>query len=277
VKSSPFRLLRPSTIDEALSLKVEYGEDAMFLAGGQSLLPMLNMRLARPEVLIDINGLSELSGISDHGDSIRIGALTRTSHVGRSDLVATSLPLLRECVPHIAHEAIRNLGTFGGSVALADQAAEWPAACLALGASIVLRSIEGKRSVPVSDYFRGLYSTARRPDELLVHIDLPYAPEGAKTTVLEFCRRRGDFAIVGLVAQSAPDRRDVRLVYFGIGDRPIRLQAAEDALAKGEAAARLAEIVDAELKPDGDLYHDASTKIHLAKVLLRQAAERLAG
>ena len=220
MKAAPFSYLRPDTVEEAVALKAQHGPAARFLAGGQSLMPILNFRLDRPEYLIDINGLVELQGIEDAGDTIRIGAVTRHAEIARSDLVKSKLPLLAQCIPHIAHPAIRTRGTFGGSVALSDPAAEWPACCLALNARMVFRSVAGERVVEARDYFRGLYETARQPDELLTRIDIPAAAHGTKAVALELARRRGDFAIAGVLAQARmTDRKldDLRIVFFGVG------------------------------------------------------------
>lgn len=277
MKSAAFRYEKPSSIEEALALKAEYGDEARYLAGGQSLLPALNMRLDYPSLLIDLNGLTELEGITLDGETVRVGALARTKAVGESDVVARHLPMLARCVEHIAHPAIRTRGTFGGSVALADPAAEWPACCLALGATIVLRSVRGERSIEASEFFQGLYTTAMERDELLVHVQFPVSPHGVRAVALELSRRRGDYAIVGLVAQACADGgdlSDVATAFFGLSDRPIRLREVEDALGRGALDAAHAAI-DSSLPAEGDLYHLPATKRHLAKVLVSRAAAQL--
>jgi aerobic carbon-monoxide dehydrogenase medium subunit len=276
VKAARFRYSRPSTVDEALDLKAEGGEDALFLAGGQSLLPIVNFRLSRPELLIDINCLEELDGIEADGDMVRIGALTRTSEVGSSAIIAEHLPMLHEAAPHIAHAAIRNLGTFGGSIALGDGAAEWPACCLALDATIVLRSKQGDRKVAASEFFLGLFSTARRHDELLVRVDIPKQKEGSRSVVLELCRRRGDFAIVGIAGHAGPGIAGAKLAFFGVSDRPVRLAELERELAGGASLDSAREVLVEALPAEADLYHDVATKKYLAGHLLGQALEKLA-
>ena len=281
MKSAAFDYAKPATVAEALALKRDHGGGARFLAGGQSLLPAMNMRLDKPGILIDLNALAELNGIGDAGDTIRIGALTRTAELGRSEIIAQRLPLLARCVEHIAHPAIRSMGTFGGSLALADPAAEWPAACLALDAAMVVAGPSGERTIPARDFFRGLYATALNEDELLVRIDLPAQPENARSVVLELARRRGDFAIAGIAAQAVPatDGRlsDVRIAFFGISEHPVRLADVEQAIESGGTdgvdAARAA--LEAGVEFTSDLYHAAATKRHLAGVLLGRAVAEL--
>ena len=278
MKAAPFSYLRPDTVEEAVAMKAQHGPAARFLAGGQSLMPILNFRLDRPEYLIDINGLVELQGIEDAGDTIRIGAVTRHAEIARSDLVKSKLPLLAQCIPHIAHPAIRTRGTFGGSVALSDPAAEWPACCLALNARMVFRSVAGERVVEARDYFRGLYETARQPDELLTRIDIPAAAQGTKAVALELARRRGDFAIAGVLAQARmTDRKldDLRIVFFGVGEHPIRIDDVERGIAAGETIEQVGAYVDAQIKPDDDIYQSGQTKTYLAKVLLGRAVDQL--
>lgn len=279
MKAAPFRYAKPSSVAEAIALKADYGEAAQFLAGGQSLLPVLAMRLDRPELLIDLNGLSELEGISQDGGTIRIGALTRTKTVGQSELLARHVPLLGACTPHIAHPAIRTLATFGGSVSLADPAAEWPACCLALDATIVVQSRAGERAIAAREFFTGLYATARAADELLVRIEIPIQPPNARPVALELCRRRGDYAIVGVLAQAraagADALEDPRVVFFGVADRPVRLPEVEASL-RGQASLKGAlAALDAGLDPQGDLYHAPATKKHLVKVLLTRAVRQI--
>ncbi len=281
MKSAAFDYAKPASVAEALALKRDHGGSARFLAGGQSLLPAMNMRLDKPDLLIDLNALAELDGIGDAGGTIRIGALTRTAELGRSEVIARRLPLLGRCVEHIAHPAIRSMGTFGGSLALADPAAEWPAACLALDASMIVAASQGERTIPARDFFRGLYTTALDEDELLVRIDLPAQAENARSVVLELARRRGDFAIAGVAAQAAPtnDGRlsDVRIAFFGIAEHPVRLADVEQAIESGGTdgvdAARAA--LEAGVEFTSDLYHAAATKRHLAGVLLGRAVAEL--
>lgn len=248
------------------------GEEAKLLAGGQSLVPALNMRLLEPRLLIDINHIPGLGGIAEERGGLRIGALARHSAVGAAPLVARLAPLLRDAVPHIAHPAIRNRGTLGGSLAQADPAAELPACTVALDAVFELRSRRGTRRVAAGDFFKGLYETALAPDEMLVSVVLPPPPPGLCTAFLELARRRGDYAMVGLAARAervGGRLQRPRFIFFGVGDRPVEAVQAAAALEHGTAAAQQA--LDADLDPSGDLQADPATKRHLARVLLGRA------
>jgi len=194
VKAPRFSYVRADSVDHALRLLGEHGEEARILAGGQSLMPTLNMRLSQPGILIDINRLDALKGIALRDGVVRIGALTRHVEVMNSPVVAQNLPLIAEAMPHVAHVAVRNRGTFGGSIALADPAAEMPACILALGATLVVEGPRGRRSIAADDYFLGLYDTARRPDELLVEVLIPQEKPGYVSSFLELSRRHGDGA-----------------------------------------------------------------------------------
>lgn len=277
MKAAGFRFLRARCVAEALALKAEHGEDARFIAGGQSLVPALNLRLLEPRALIDIAGLPELAGTRVEGDRLVIGALTRHAALANDPLVAAHAPLLLQALPYVAHAAIRNRGTFGGSVALADPAAEWPACCLALDAVMVFAGpgIAGERRIAAAQFFRGLYATALGPDDLLLRVEIPCQPAGARSVALELARRHGDFAIVGIVATASTGAvTDPRIAFFGVADRPLRFAEVERALAEESAeaaAAKLAQLLD----PPADLYHSAATKRHLAGVLLRRATDRL--
>ncbi len=279
MKAAAFSYAKPSSMDEALKLKARHGDGARFLAGGQSLMPALNLRLDKPDLLIDINGLPDLAGIVLAGDTLKIGALARHAAIGRSDVVAKAAPLLTRCVEHIAHPAIRNAGTFGGSLALADPAAEWPAACLALDARLVAVGPDGERSIAARDFFLGLYATALMTDEMLVRIEVPVAPAGVRAVALELTRRRGDFAIAGLLVQAVPGAggtlSDVRTAFFGVSDRPMRLPAFEQALTGSPNLDAARAALEVGLKPQADLYHTAGTKLHLAKVLAARALAQL--
>jgi carbon-monoxide dehydrogenase medium subunit len=279
MKAAGFRFLRARCVAEALALKAEHGEEARFIAGGQSLVPALNLRLLEPRALIDIAGLPELAGTRVEGDQLVIGALTRHAALADDPLVAAHAPLLQQALPYVAHAAIRNRGTFGGSVALADPAAEWPACCLALDAVMVFTGpgIEGERRVAAAEFFRGLYATALGPDDLLLRVEIPRQPAGARSVALELARRHGDFAIVGVVATASTGAvADPRIAFFGVADRPLRFAQVERALA-GESAEAAAVELAGLLDPPADLYHSAATKRHLAGVLLRRAANRLRG
>lgn len=280
MKAPKFSYVRAESVPEALDLLRRHGDDARVLAGGQSLMPTLNMRLSRPEVLIDINRLGELGGIGLDGDVVRIGALARHSEVLRSELVRERLPLIAEAMPHVAHVAVRNRGTFGGSVALADPAAEMPACVLALGGTIVVRSAERTREIAAEDYFLGLYETARRDDELLVEVRIPAERPGSVSVFLELARRRGDFAVAGLAAHGAVSGGTVdrmRLVYFASEDRPVIGAGAERALAGRDwsdaTRAAVEAALEGDLDPMDNLSGSPAMKLHLQKVLTRRAVE----
>jgi carbon-monoxide dehydrogenase medium subunit len=276
VKAPKFSYLRASDVGEVVELMGRYGEEARILAGGQSLMPTLNMRLSRPALLIDINRVAGLGGISVVDGHVRIGALTRHAELANSKLVAEHLPLIAEAMPHVAHVAVRNRGTFGGSIALADPAAELPACALALGARFVLQSVRGRREVAAEDFFLGLYETARRPDELLLEALIPIE-RGPVSVFLELARRHGDFAIAGLAFLITIENgilADGRLVYFASEDRPI-LATAALAASKGKpmpaaAEACVAALAD-DLEPIGNWQASASMRRHLQRVLTRRA------
>ena len=278
MKAPSFAYARPQSLGEALALLGTHRDAARVLAGGQSLIPSLNMRLSAPELLVDINNLAELAGIRQRGDVLRIGALTRHRDIERSAEVARHVPLLAKAVPHIAHVAIRNAGTLGGSLALADPAAEYPACALALDATLVIAHAGGERRVAARDFFKGLYSTALEPHELLVAAEFPLAEPGHRSALQELARRHGDYAIIGVAAQARAERgklSDLRLAYFGVGATAVR---ARRAAAAGEGKAPDAQTVAAvqaalgeDLAPLPDLYHSAPAKLHLARVLTGRA------
>jgi len=268
-------------VADAISLKQQHGDGARFLAGGQSLLPAMNTRIAQPNLLIDLNGIEELEGIDEGSSAIRIGALTRTQTIGESEIVARCAPLLTQCVEHISHPAIRTLGTFGGSIAQADPAAEWPAACLALDATMIAVGPSGERTIDAESFFLGHYTTALAEDELLVQVVIPTQRDDIRTVALEMTRRRGDFAIVGVLAQAKPGRdgtlEEPRLAFFGIADRPIRLAAVERHLETGgrDGVAPATSVLEQDCTFAGDLYHTPATKKHLTGVLLARAVDQL--
>jgi carbon-monoxide dehydrogenase medium subunit len=280
VKPPRFHYVRPESLEAALQLLAEHGEDARILAGGQSLMPTLNMRLSQPKVLIDINRIETLKGISLRDGMVRIGALARHVEVKNSPIVAEKLPLIAEAMPHVAHVAVRNRGTFGGSIALADPSAEMPACVLALGASIVVESVRGRRTIAADDFFTGLYETAREPDELLVEVLIPPQQPGHVSVFMELARRHGDFAIAGVAcyARVAGDViDDARLAYFGSETRPV-LGARTMAAVNGKAwPAASHEIVDAALGEDLDpipnTFGSAAMKLHHQCILTRRALD----
>jgi carbon-monoxide dehydrogenase medium subunit len=228
---------RARSLDEALAALQTHGAEAKLLAGGQSLVPALNMRLLAPRLLLDINRIPGLDAIEERGGGLRIGALARHSDIGRSPLVARLAPLIGEAIPHIAHPAIRNRGTIGGSLAHADPAAELPACVVAQGGVIEIAGRGGTRRVPARDFFRGLYETALAPDEILTAVELPPPPPGARSVFLELARRRGDYALVGLAAEASATA--LRLVFFGVGAKPVEATAAAAELMGGDLLQRL--------------------------------------
>jgi carbon-monoxide dehydrogenase medium subunit len=278
MKAPDFRYVKPTTVDECLSLLAEHGDAAQVLAGGQSLMPLLNFRLAAPAVLIDINGLDALGGIRDGDDTITIGALERHEQIAASPVVRRRLPLLADAAPHIGHVAIRTRGTIGGSVALADSAAEWPACCLALDARIELVSVRGRRSVPAVEYFQGLYTTAREPDELVTAIEFAVLAPNHVHAFREISRRGGDFAIAGLAfvaARNGAVLHNVRLALFGVADRPLLASSAMGALEgqslDADLIARACDALADELAPPDDPTYPADYKRRVAAVLLERA------
>lgn len=271
MKAVDFAYARPGTLAEAIGLLAGADRDLALLAGGQSLMPMMNLRMSRPELLIDLNALADLAFVREEGEEIAIGAMTRWSALGRSDIVAAHVPLLALALPYIAHPAIRNRGTVGGSVALADPAAELPAVLLALGGSIRLAGPSGERTVPADDFFLGVYETARAADEVVVAIAVPRA-HGRRFGFSELSRRHGDYAMAGCAVAwgEAP-----RAAFFSVADRAIRAHAAEAALAgrapDDDGAVDAAVAALAEIQFAGDLNAAPATKRHLAGVVLRRA------
>ena len=273
MKPAPFAYKKARSLDEAVALLVE--KDARLLAGGQSLIATLNMRLSAPSLLIDINGLSALDGITVKGGAVEIGALTRHAQAERSDVIAKQAPLIARAIPHIGHPAIRNRGTLGGSIAFADPAAELPACLLALDGEIDATGPNGKRTIRAQDFFKGLFETALGPQEVLTAIRVPVAGNAARVGFAELARRHGDYAIVGLAASAranGKDLSDVRLAYFGVGSTPVRAKKTELALAGGNIDAAVEAL---DLQPHDDVQATAQVKTHLAGVLLRRVAKQL--
>jgi carbon-monoxide dehydrogenase medium subunit len=278
VKAPKFSYVCAESVVHAVELLAEHGEDARILAGGQSLMPTLNMRLSQPRLLIDINRIEELKGISLRDGEVRIGALARHAEVATSLIVAEHLPLITEAMPHVAHVAVRNRGTFGGSIALADPAAEMPACALALGATFILESAKGRREIPSAMYFKGLYETARRPDELLIEALLPVKRPQFVSVFMELARRQGDFAIAGLAFQLLIDDGVVhnsRLVCFGSEEKPTlarRMAAAIRGTELGsEAVDAAVAAVGEDLRPMSNSQGSAKMRLHLQRVLTRRA------
>jgi carbon-monoxide dehydrogenase medium subunit len=275
LKPAPFGFAKATSVEHAVALLAQYA-DARLLAGGQSLIATLNMRLSAPRLLIDINALDELKRISRDGGTLSIGALVRHAEAERSDEIARHAPLLALALPHIAHPAIRNRGTIGGSIAFADPAAELPACLLALGGEVEIANGDGRRRVKADDFFRGLFETALGPGDVLTAVRIPVARADSRYGFAELARRHGDYALVGLAATARADGkglRDVRLAYFGVGATPVRARGAEAAIERGEdAVAALAR----DLSPQDDVQASAATRKHLAGVLLRRVGAQLA-
>lgn len=282
MKAPAFAYANPTSLAEVFDLLERYGEEAMLLAGGQSLIAALNMRLAAPRVLVDINGIAGLEGISVAGNRVRIGALTRHRAVERSPEIARDLPLIHQAMPHVAHAPIRNRGTFGGSIAFADPAAELPACSVALDAQFVLASHSGERRVAARDFFKGLYETDLHSGELLLAGEFAPIRPGYRSAFQELARRHGDYAIVGLAAHARIEGgafADVSLAFCGVGARPVLARVAAAALeGKAYSAAAVAAAqtaLGADLAPFDDVYHAATTKMHLARVLAGRVIAQL--
>ena len=273
MKPAPFSYKKARSLDEAVALLAE--KDARLLAGGQSLIATLNMRLSSPSLLIDINGLAGLDGISAKSGAVEIGCLTRHAQAERSDVIARHAPLIARAIPHIGHPAIRNRGTLGGSIAFADPAAELPACLLALDGEIDAMGPKGRRTIKAQDFFKGLFETALAPQDVLTAIRVPSANKDTRIGFAELARRHGDYAIVGLAASARRNGKglaDVRLAYFGVGNTPVRARKAEAALADGNIDAAIGAL---DLVPNDDVQATAATKRHLAGVLLRRVAKQL--
>ena len=273
MKPAPFAYARATTVDEAVALLGK--PDARLLAGGQSLIATLNMRLSAPALLIDINGIGGLDGIALKNGAVEIGALTRHVAAERSADIAKHAPLIALAMPQIGHPAIRNRGTIGGSIAFADPAAELPACLLALGGEVDIAGPNGKRTVKADDFFKGLFETALGPQDILVAVRVPAAGKDTRVGFAELARRHGDYAIVGLAASAKADGnglKDVRLAFFGVGATPVRAKKAEVALAGGDIEAAVTAL---DLDPPDDVQASGAVKKHLAGVLLRRVARQL--
>ena len=283
MKPAPFEYFRPRSLDEALSLLAEHGDDAKPLAGGQSLIPAMNFRLATPSVLVDLNNVSELSYITDDAGGVRIGSMTRQRAVERSRLVLDRVPLIAETMPHIAHAAIRNRGTIGGSLAHADPAAELPAVMVALQARVAVSGKGGTREVPAEEFFVGLFSTAANPGELLTEVRVPPRPLRSGFAFQEMSRRHGDFAIVGVAAMVQLDDNgrcgQSRIALLSVGDRPMLAAHAAKALtgvAPSDESIRAAADAAAtrDIDPPTDIHASARYRRQLASVLTRRVLQR---
>jgi aerobic carbon-monoxide dehydrogenase medium subunit len=284
MKAPAFDYARPGSLAEVFALMTRYGDGARLLAGGQTLLATLNMRLSEPEMLIDIGRVDALKGITLGDGVVRIGALATHREIEESLLVAQHAPLLRMAAPHIAHRAIRNRGTFGGSIAYADPSAEWPVCLAALDGVVVVEGPDGQRRIPVTDFFVDLYTTALAEGELIVGCDVPVATGADRFAFDELARRHGDYAIVGLAVALRNGKSGIeraRLAFLGAATIPFRPVRAEAVLVGRELSATsidaAIDVMKSELDPMGDLTNSAETKRHLACVLARRVLMSLVG
>jgi carbon-monoxide dehydrogenase medium subunit len=281
MKASALSYARVTSVANALELLAAHGDKAKVLSGGQSLLPAMNLRLISPELIVDIGELAELRGIAVRDDVLVIGALTRHVDLLKSPEIATHAPLLTDAITHVAHPAIRNRGTIGGSLSHADPASELPACMVALGATIIIRGPDGERRIAAEKFFTGIYETALSPLELLVAVELPVAREDSAHFFHEFARRHGDYAIVGLAAQATLKGdmfANLRLGFFAVGDRPVLAKASGKLVnvaitpaVLSDASATLTE----ELDPHEDQQASPAMRRHLAKVLLVRCVSTL--
>lgn len=280
MKPPRFRYYAPHSLEEALAVLAETADEAKPLAGGQSLIPMLNMRLARPSLLIDLNGLHELSGIKLDSGAIVVRAMTRYRAVERSPLVAEHAPLLAEAIRWVGHLPIRTRGTVGGSVAHADPAAELPGVLVALDGTVQLTSQRGQRLVPAQDFFVDLLTTVAEPDELVTEVRFPFLPARTGTAWLEVARRHGDYALVGVgavvsLAEDFTTITEARLSFIGVAGRPVRARLAESALRGQPVVAETwraaAATVRGEIDPAGDIHASAEYRRYVAGVLAERA------
>jgi carbon-monoxide dehydrogenase medium subunit len=283
MKASAFSYARATSVVNALELLVAHGDKAKVLSGGQSLMPAMNLRLISPELIIDLGEIAELRGIAVRGDVLSIGALTRHVDLLRSPEIAAHAPLLTEAVAHVAHPAIRNRGTLGGSLAHADPASELPACMVALNASVVVRGQAGERRIAAEDFFTGIYETALSAQELLISVELPVAQKNSMHFFHEFARRQGDYAIVGLAVQAIVEGdvfADLRMAFFAVGARSVLAKVAKKLV---NVALTPAVLLDAsaalgeELDPHEDQQASASMRRHLAKVLFARCTSALLG
>jgi carbon-monoxide dehydrogenase medium subunit len=278
VKPPPFAYSAPDTLDEALDLLAELGDEAKVIAGGQSLMPMLAMRLARPSHLVDLNRVRSMSTIRDDGDLVSIGAMARERAAERSSVVAARVPVMAQALPLVGHVSIRNRGTVGGSIAHADASAELPAVAMVTDAELVLRRRGGERVVTAEEFLVSHYTTVLEADECLVEVRVPTTPPGAGWAFEEVARRHGDFALVGVAAMVTRrgDRIErARVCLFGVADRPVRVPAVEASLAGAavgdDTFAAAATDAAAGLEPASDMHGTAGFRRHLAEVTVRRA------
>ena len=273
MKAADFDYERPDDIDTALALLAQSDRDPALLAGGQSLMPMMNFRMAQPGLLIDLGGIDRLRGIFSRPDHVGVGAMAPYCDLAASEDIATHVPLLAMALPHIAHEAIRNRGTIGGSLALADPAAELPAMALALDAIIHVQGLSGPRDIPADDMFLGTYETSLNEGELITAVSFPKATDDDRFGFHEITRRHGDYAMAGVAISHT--RSGHRIAFFGVSDRPMRSRTAEAILDENPTATKAACAALDDLDIQGDLNGNEKTKRHLAGVTLRNALSEM--
>jgi CO/xanthine dehydrogenase FAD-binding subunit len=281
MKPAPFKYIAATSLGHALALKAEHGDDAKFLAGGQSLLPAMNFRLARPAILIDINGVEDLAGIRPSTGSTRVGPLTRYRELQRDAAFVRTFPLIGEALPHIAHPQIRNRGTLGGNLSHADPASELPAIAVALSSRFRVQAAKHERWIGASDFFVSALTTDLQPDEMLVEVELPLPKPRTGSCFMEIARRRGDFAIAGVAVMVTLDEEskcsNVRLAFCGVGETPIDASSAAKTLVghlpTEDAFRDVAASVQAMIEPGGSVQATANYQRHIAGVLTERALQ----
>jgi aerobic carbon-monoxide dehydrogenase medium subunit len=277
LKPAPFKYAGCETVEEAVSLLTEHGDEAKVLAGGQSLVPLMNLRLAAPNVLVDVNRVDELKGVRANG-TLELGAMTRQADVERSQEVHANAPVVVEALRHVAFPAVRSRGTIGGSIAHADPAAELPAVLLALGGEVVARGPAGSRTIPADELFVTYFTIALKPEELLTHVRIPSSNASPRFAVQEVARKRNDFALAGAVVVADVDTggecTSARIALFGVADRPVRATGAEQALTGrrlDEAAADAGRAATGDFDPRSDSHASGDYRRTVAGVLVRRA------
>ena len=281
MKPAPFKYIAATSLEHALALKAQHGDDAKFLAGGQSLIPAMNFRLARPAILIDINEIEGLAGTRSRAQAVGVGPLTRYRALQRSEGFTRLFPLIGEALPHIAHPQIRNRGTIGGNLSHADPASELPAIAIALRARFRVRSAKRERWIEASEFFRGALTTDLQPDEMLVEVELPAPKPRSGSCFMEIARRRGDFAIVGVAATVTLGEQDqcaeVRLSLCGVGETPVDASSAADGLIgqapSDQAIREVAASLQGLIEPGGNVHATADYQRHIAGVLAERALQ----
>ena len=280
MKPASFDYAAPNSLEAALALKAQHGDDAKFLAGGQSLIPAMNFRLVQTSLLVDVNNIRELDYVHESNSELHIGAMTRQRRLERDPLVKTRAPLLHEAIPWVAHPQIRNRGTIGGSIAHADPAAELPVVAVALGAKLKIQSSHESRWVAAADFFKGLFTVDLAADEMLTEIVLPALPLRTGTAFVEFARRRGDYALMGVAAVVTLDEKgmcqDGRLVFLNAGEGPLNAKQASGMLRGQMLSPKLIDesatlAAQNEIQPMGNVHASAEYQRHLAKVLAKRA------